>query len=250
MPDGFEHTSVSNKDNGSLLHCDSKLLRLKYVLMCMFCSVSTYVKVSTNTSCLVSGNTGTYKEGNTGREKLKFGKKRLEEQYNPHSSLDATTMQLSTMGKHDSLLDKGMTATIDSSCEANRNEHQVATYIPFVKNFPVWSTFEEMEVFKKMPQQPHFGPLQKEWHVRREGIALGLMGSFANVVESIRKSSIEDSDESFEENSCILSQLKDNGFSVDKLQTCLNELIQMKSKYAKHIKEKDVVQAQKQLKGE
>ncbi|TVU01309.1 hypothetical protein EJB05_53237, partial [Eragrostis curvula] len=176
-------------------------------------------------------------------------KKICEEQFNPHSSLDATKMQLSTMGIHGSLSDQGLTATFNSSFQANRNEDEVATQLPFVKSLPAaWSSFEEMEVFKKMPQQPHFGPLQKEKPIQREGTALGLMGSFANVVESISNSSIEDSYELFQDKDYMLSQLKHFGFSVDKLQTCLDKLIRMKSEYAKLITERDIVQVQKQSK--
>ncbi|TVU31554.1 hypothetical protein EJB05_23243, partial [Eragrostis curvula] len=173
-------------------------------------------------------------------------KKRCEEQWNPHSSLDATMMQLSTMGIRGSMSDQGLTATFNSSFQANQNEDEVATQLPFIKRLPLWSSFEEMEVFKKMPQQPHFGPLQKEEPLLREGIALGLMGTFANVAESISHSSIEDSYKLFQDKDSALSQMKRFGFNVDKLQKCLNKLIKMKSEYARRITEKDIVQAQKQ----
>uniref|UniRef100_A0A0A9CKF0 Uncharacterized protein n=1 Tax=Arundo donax TaxID=35708 RepID=A0A0A9CKF0_ARUDO len=186
--------------------------------------------------------------------------------YYNSSLLDSTNYCMCTSGRflmagslwagitHGSLLGEGQSATINSSCEANRNEglltDETATHVPFVKRlFPVWSTIEKMEVFKKVPQRPHFGPLEEKLRGLREGMALCLMVSFANVVESIRESSIEDSDESFEEMDNILSLLKDNGFDVDNLQACLKKLIWTKSEYAKHLEEKDVLQEQKLLKG-
>ncbi|TVU31543.1 hypothetical protein EJB05_23230, partial [Eragrostis curvula] len=215
MPDGSGHALVSNMDN-----------------------------VSGNTNCVLRKKVTT-KKGS----KRKFHlKKSREEQSNPHSSLDATTTPLSTMGICGSLSDQGLTATLNNSCQANRNEDEVATQLPFIKSLPAWSLFEEMEVFKKMPQQPHFGPLQKEKPIQHEGIALGLTATFAIVVECISNSCIEDNYESFQDKDYVFSQLKHFGFSVDKLQTCLNKLIEMKSEYAKHITERDIVQAQKQLK--
>ncbi|CAO2144422.1 unnamed protein product [Urochloa humidicola] len=62
------------------------------------------------------------------------------------------------------------------------------------------------------------------------------------LVESIMKSCIEDSEESFEERSSILSKLKAN---VEYVQSCLNGLTEAKSEYTKHLEEKDAVEAQK-----
>ncbi|OEL19247.1 hypothetical protein BAE44_0019734 [Dichanthelium oligosanthes] len=61
-----------------------------------------------------------------------------------------------------------------------------------------------MDVFKKVPQKPHFRPLQVFSPPLREGMAIGLMATFARSVENIRKISLADSMDSFEEESSTL----------------------------------------------
>ncbi|TVU01310.1 hypothetical protein EJB05_53238, partial [Eragrostis curvula] len=234
MPDSSEHALVSNKDNSASVkrprssvdwasdgehNYDSESVVTKRSMNMLDGSEHALVSNMDNVSRTTNGVL-VKKKVTTKKVHLK---ERCKEQLNPHSSLDATTMQLSTMGIRGSLSDQGLTATLNSSCQANGNEDEVATQLPFIKNSSLWSLFEEIEVFKKMPQQPHFSPLQKETPIEREGTALHLMLEFA--YESIR-------------------------FSVEKLQTCLNKLIEMKSEYAKHITKRDVLQAQKQLKGD
>jgi hypothetical protein len=45
---------------------------------------------------------------------------------------------------------------------------------------------EKIEVFENLPQLPHFGKLIGCPPELREGKALGLMASFANIAESIQ----------------------------------------------------------------
>jgi hypothetical protein len=56
--------------------------------------------------------------------------------------------------------------------------------VPFVKKSPVWSLVEMMDVFKELPQQPHFLPLRECSVDMREEIALGLMVAFAKLVHN------------------------------------------------------------------
>ncbi|CAL4992644.1 unnamed protein product [Urochloa decumbens] len=62
------------------------------------------------------------------------------------------------------------------------------------------------------------------------------------LLESIMKSCIENSKESFEERNSILSKLKAN---AEYVQSCMNILTEANSEYAKHLEEKDTVEAQK-----
>jgi hypothetical protein len=77
---------------------------------------------------------------------------------------------------------------------------QISRYqVPFVKHSLAWAIINAMDAFKKVPHQPHFGPLRQFMHGLREGMALGLMVSFVDSVEAISKSSMADSIASFEE---------------------------------------------------
>ncbi|KAF9592818.1 hypothetical protein IFM89_017437 [Coptis chinensis] len=50
--------------------------------------------------------------------------------------------------------------------------------LPFIKSSPGWKDVESNEIFRSMPQKPHFRPLQKKPELLREGKALGLMACF------------------------------------------------------------------------
>ncbi|KAF0907408.1 hypothetical protein E2562_017349 [Oryza meyeriana var. granulata] len=62
-------------------------------------------------------------------------------------------------------------------------DHSVEQEAPFTKSSPIWSVVEAMDVFRKVPQQPHFLPLKHYSPALREGIALGLTMSYPNVVD-------------------------------------------------------------------
>ncbi|KAG0530225.1 hypothetical protein BDA96_05G167300 [Sorghum bicolor] len=99
----------------------------------------------------------------------------------------------------------------------------------FVKNLPMWHLVEAMHVFKELPQQPHFLPLQEHPALLREGIALGLTLSFADLVKITLEASIDNSMEWFEDNLRTISYLEANGFSVQFLQSAMTEMVKIKS---------------------
>ncbi|KAL6654802.1 hypothetical protein ACP70R_008267 [Stipagrostis hirtigluma subsp. patula] len=117
---------------------------------------------------------------------------------------------------------------------------------PFIKKSSIWSQFDEMDVFKVTKHEPHFLPLRQEMPRLREGMAVGLMLAYSQLVEDIRESSIYDSMESFDEIKRTLSKFEDNGFHVEPLRNCLNELINVKEVYDQHLEEKDSIEAQQQ----
>jgi hypothetical protein len=122
---------------------------------------------------------------------------------------------------------------------------QISGYqVPFVKCSPAWPIINAMDVFKKVPQQPHFHPLRQFMHGLREGMALGLMVSFANSVEAISKSSMADSIASFDEKIATLRLLKENGFNVEFLQRSLIRLLKIKHDHISYLTEKDQLKAQ------
>lgn len=110
---------------------------------------------------------------------------------------------------------------------------------PFVKTSPVWHQIEAMEVFQKVPQEPHFLPLQQFMPELREGMAIGLMVTYASLVESVKSSCIEDNIELFERKMSALAHLVENGFDVKLLQQNLMELLETKWEHTKHLGQLD-----------
>ena len=90
---------------------------------------------------------------------------------------------------------------------------QISDYqVPFVKRSPVWAIFDAWDVFKKVPQQPHFRPLMEFSPALREGMGIGLMTTFASTVKDISESSIADNIASFKEKITTLCHLEEHGF--------------------------------------
>lgn len=96
--------------------------------------------------------------------------------------------------------------------------------LPFVKTFTIWEQFELMEVFRKLPQNPHFQPLMKSKGICREGLAVGNMFTFVSLAEMIAKLEIDASGELFNEATETLVELEKMGFNVEALRGRLNEL--------------------------
>ncbi|GJN25381.1 hypothetical protein PR202_gb13202 [Eleusine coracana subsp. coracana] len=115
---------------------------------------------------------------------------------------------------------------------------------PFVKRSPAWSIVEASNVFKLVPQHPHFLPLRKHSLEIREGIALGLMVAFATLVENVREASIEESMEFFEDKIKTLCHLEANGFNVQFLQSRLTKMLQIKSNCSKYLGEMNKLDAE------
>ncbi|XP_042469485.1 uncharacterized protein LOC122052156 isoform X1 [Zingiber officinale] len=87
--------------------------------------------------------------------------------------------------------------------------------LPFSKTSCLWKQIESMEIFQVMPQQPHFCLLEQYTMDLREGMAIGLMVSFANLVTNIQKLHVDRDDASLDAKLEDLYQFVSNGFSVD-----------------------------------
>ncbi|WOK98906.1 hypothetical protein Cni_G07618 [Canna indica] len=101
--------------------------------------------------------------------------------------------------------------------------------LPFPKISSMWESIESMEVFKVMPQQPHFGPLEQYSMEFREGMAIGLMISFANLVSNIQQLHIDDGQATLKERLRALGPLEANGFDVKFLRSRLHELLEIQA---------------------
>nr|CAB3452390.1 unnamed protein product [Digitaria exilis] len=171
------------------------------------------------------------------------------------------------------LLDKELAAMINMICPTNRDENvctdtavtqvtksnppteipvgtlddlvqQDESEVPFVKSSELWLHIDAMDVYKKVPQQPHFRPLGKCLPTVREGMALGLMVTFAKSVEEVSRLSITDSIASFKEKITTLHHLEENGFDVQFLRSTLVKMLQIKSDHINYLTEKYQLKSQ------
>lgn len=81
----------------------------------------------------------------------------------------------------------------------------------FVTSSLLLRSYDKMEVFTRLPQNPHFRELQDCHPECREGKAPGLMGSFANMAESIKNMRIQDEAQVFEDRMRSHSELEGMG---------------------------------------
>lgn len=139
---------------------------------------------------------------------------------------------------------------VDHQCAGS--EHQC---LPFIKNTILWSTLESMEVFRKMPQKPHFHPLEECKESSREGLAVGFMVTFSGVVERASRLQFDDSKVTMNDILETLVELESHGFDVqlvrdrvtsllsgkEKKENLENEIEQLDSEIGKHKLEKSII---------
>ncbi|XP_068660305.1 DUF724 domain-containing protein 8-like [Aristolochia californica] len=98
----------------------------------------------------------------------------------------------------------------------------------FVKKSSLWKTFESMEVFNRLPQNPHFCPLKKFIKEVREGLAIGLMVNFVNLVENMQQSQFTDPLSVFVERLMVVEDLEHHGFHIQGMHSHILEIIRLK----------------------
>lgn len=105
--------------------------------------------------------------------------------------------------------------------------------LPFVKNTLLWSTIEAMDIFRRIPQKPHFTPLEHSKESSREGQAIGYMVTFLSIVERTSRLHYDDPRSTFEEIMETLTDLETHGFNVQAVRDRVTELLSMKDKQEK-----------------
>ncbi|XP_059311777.1 DUF724 domain-containing protein 3-like isoform X1 [Lycium ferocissimum] len=105
--------------------------------------------------------------------------------------------------------------------------------LPFVKNTLLWSTIESMDIFRRIPQKPHFNPLENCKESSREGVAIGYMVTFLSIVERTSRLHYDDPRSTIQEILETLSDLETQGFDVQLVRDRLTELLLMKDKQEK-----------------
>ena len=111
--------------------------------------------------------------------------------------------------------------------EDTLSESLAIQHLPFVKASPMWAHIDAMEIFSEGPQQrPHLNQFRQRGPEYHEGMAVGLMISFANLAESINRLQVEDDLEGVVEGKMQgLSFLEANGFDVGALRSRLETLL-------------------------
>ncbi|XP_023753016.1 DUF724 domain-containing protein 2 isoform X1 [Lactuca sativa] len=104
--------------------------------------------------------------------------------------------------------------------------------LPFEKrSTTLWETLEAMDIFQKLPQNPHFRPLEKEKECTREGHAISKMVSYVRIMESISQQlTLEDRRSVFEESIEALLDLESHGFDVKVAKERVSGLLKIKEK--------------------
>lgn len=100
--------------------------------------------------------------------------------------------------------------------------------LPFLKSSPLWKNIESMEIFKKTAKKPHFSPLVKCKEETREGLAIGHMITFSNLVENISKLQFHHPMTVIQSKLETLAELESHGFNVETVQACLIQLLSKK----------------------
>ncbi|XP_048232920.1 DUF724 domain-containing protein 6 isoform X3 [Ricinus communis] len=124
-------------------------------------------------------------------------------------------------------VDRAMVSSVNEiqhDCRADRNE-----CLPFVKRSLVWKTIESMEIFRIMPQKPHFHPLADCKEEYREGSAIGIMVTFASLFEKITSLRLDDSESVLLSTLESLLDLEKHGFDVTMPRNRVKELLLIKN---------------------
>ncbi|KAJ8553265.1 hypothetical protein K7X08_023943 [Anisodus acutangulus] len=99
--------------------------------------------------------------------------------------------------------------------------------LPFKKNSALWREFESMEIFAKIPQNPHFSPLIQYEEKKQEEVALLKMTKYAFFVERIPKLTVAElnSSDIISDMLDSIKDLEEYGFDLMPVKRYLNDLL-------------------------
>ncbi|KAF9620485.1 hypothetical protein IFM89_013102 [Coptis chinensis] len=104
--------------------------------------------------------------------------------------------------------------------------------LPFIKSSILWGILESFEVFKFMPQQPHFRPLEQYNEELREGFAIAHVVNFNNLVGRTWNANLDEPRIMFQNKLEALNDLEGVGFTVQRVRARLEELLRIKDSYS------------------
>ncbi|XP_071740720.1 DUF724 domain-containing protein 2-like [Rutidosis leptorrhynchoides] len=98
----------------------------------------------------------------------------------------------------------------------------------FIKQSSWWATLESHESYQNTPQKPHFTPLKERKQFIREGLAIGLMVAFSDMVHRVSSLQLIDPINMIKDCLEILDEFESHGFDVGPVRDCLNTLLTWK----------------------
>lgn len=150
-----------------------------------------------------------------------------EASINNHENVIVSSIECTTYGNQslksagDEANETGMQVLADNFDEVILEECK----LPFIKSYPVWETFETMEVFRSIPQSPHFRPLADLNELLREGEAVGYMLSFSSLVEQTCKAQLDEPICIIVQNLKALGEFEALGFDTQSIRARLERLL-------------------------
>ncbi|KAJ0233128.1 Agenet-like domain-containing protein [Hirschfeldia incana] len=123
---------------------------------------------------------------------------------------------------------------VEHNSDINDTAKDATMVLPFASRSPLWKIYETMEVFKKLPQSPHFSPLiESTSEDFREGSALGMMASFAGLLEKLRDMDKDVSVRELDSLKDSFIKLENHGFDVTRPLSRIKKLLALKDRQLK-----------------
>ncbi|KAJ0254965.1 DUF724 domain-containing protein 7 [Hirschfeldia incana] len=102
--------------------------------------------------------------------------------------------------------------------------------LPFAKKSPCWKVLESMEIFKAVPQRPHFSPLLQCEEESREGDAIGAMVNFTGLLEKLSNLQVDSSVSAINRIKESFLKLEKHGFDITAPLSRIDKLLSIKER--------------------
>ncbi|CAA7033018.1 unnamed protein product [Microthlaspi erraticum] len=125
-----------------------------------------------------------------------------------------------------------------ASVEENEaNDTSTTMDLPFEKKLRIWKTVESMEVFKTVPQTPHFRPLVETQEDIREMSAVGMMFTYSDLLEEVKGLRFFNPISTFKGHIESFAVLEKHGSDVKEPLSRIQKLLSLKDRQAKKMEE-------------
>ncbi|XP_024012966.1 DUF724 domain-containing protein 7 isoform X2 [Eutrema salsugineum] len=114
--------------------------------------------------------------------------------------------------------------------------------LPFAKKSPCWKVLESMEIFKAVPQRPHFIPLLECEEESREGDAIGAMVKFTGLLEKVNNIQVDDPISALNRINECFRKLEEHGFDATAPRSRIGKLLCIKESQTWALEELQVVE--------
>ncbi|CAA7028013.1 unnamed protein product [Microthlaspi erraticum] len=138
---------------------------------------------------------------------------------------------------NDTVLSSDRTLIVVKDSAANVEDTRKV--LPFAKKSPIWKAYEAMEVFKTLPQSPHFSPLSETKADFREGCALGMMATFSNLLEKFKDLDTDVTISELDSMKDSFTELEQHGFDVERPLLRIEKLLAFKDRRVNILKKRE-----------